>query len=147
MMSQPCSPTLQSLTLLRIIRERLASDATLSDRTTLSVDSIMELLTFCVNTTYFMFQGDIFREENGAAMVSPVSPLVANLYMEWFEQYALHTFPSSPSFWASYVDDTYVVIEEKRIDAFTTHINNISPSINGWQLAKMKKSIPDMSLP
>ena len=52
----------------------------------------MELLTFCVNTTYFMFQGEIFRQENGAAMGSPVSQLVANLYMEWFEQYVPHRF-------------------------------------------------------
>ena len=89
----------------------------------------MELLALCVNTTYFMFQGEIFRQENGAAMGSPVSPLVANLYMEWFEQYALRTFPSAPSFWARYVDDTYVVIEEEQVEAFTTHINNISPSI------------------
>ena len=35
---------------LHIIRERFDSDATLSDRTTLSVDSIMGLLTFCLNT-------------------------------------------------------------------------------------------------
>ena len=78
---------------LRIIRERLDSDATLSDRTTLSVVSIMELLTHCVNAIYFMFLGETFRQENGAEMGSPVSPLVANLYMEWFEQYASRTFP------------------------------------------------------
>ena len=35
----------------------------------------------------------------------------------------------SPSFWARYVDDTYVVIEEEQVEAFTTHINNISPFI------------------
>ena len=55
----------------------------------------MELLTFCVNTTYFMFQGDIYKQINGAAMGSPVSPLVANLYMERFEQHALSTFSRS----------------------------------------------------
>ena len=82
-----------------------------------------------MNTTYFMFQGEILRQDNGAAMGSPVSTLVANLYMEWFQQYALRTFPSSPLFWDRYVDDTYVVIEEEQVDAFTTHINNISPSI------------------
>ncbi|XP_072022385.1 uncharacterized protein [Amphiura filiformis] len=114
---------------LRIIRELLNNDSTLEDRTSLSVDNIMELLTFCVNNTYFMFQGDIFRQENGAAMGSPVSPLVANLFMEWFEQQALSTYPAPPSFWARYVDDTFVVIQDQQVDAFTTHINNISPSI------------------
>ena len=57
----------------------------------ITVGSIMELLTFCVNTAHFMFQEEIFRQENGAAMGCPVSPLVRSKpirYMFWFEQYA-----------------------------------------------------------
>ena len=89
-----------------------------------------------------MFQEEIFCQENGAAMRSPVSPLVANLYMEWFEQYALHTFPSPPAFWARYVDDTFVVIQEKQVDAFTIHINNISPSIKFTMERKENGTLP-----
>ncbi len=114
---------------LQVIRDRLTSDATLNDRTTLSVESIMELLTFCVNTTYFMFQGDIYRQVKGAAMGSPVSPLVANIYMEWFEQYALSTFPCPPSLWTRYVDDSFVVIKRDQVEDFTTHLNSITTSI------------------
>ena len=94
-----------------------------------------------------MFQGENFRQENGAAMGSPVSPLVANLYMEWFEQYALRTFPSSPSFWARYVDDTYVVIEEEQVEAFTTHINNISPSIKFTMEREENGKLPNFPNP
>ena len=62
-------------------------------------------------------------------MGSPVSPLASNIYMEWFETYALATAPHAPSVWARYVDDTNVVIREEYIDEFTTHINNIAPTI------------------
>ena len=41
----------------------------------------------------------------------PVSPIVANLYMEYIKQNALTTAPN-PRFWQRYVDDTCVIHKE-----------------------------------
>ena len=42
-----------------------------------------------------------------------VSPIVANLYMEYLEQKALSTAPHPhPRFWGRYVDDTFVIHKE-----------------------------------
>ena len=49
----------------------------------------MEILTFCVETTYFGMGFDIYRQEEGLAMGSPLSPVLANIYMEYFEEIAL----------------------------------------------------------
>ena len=62
-------------------------------------------------------------------MGSPVSPIVANLYMENFEQIALSTFHDPPRFWGRYVDDTLAIIKTSAIDDFTTHLNSIDSSI------------------
>ena len=51
------------------------------------------LLEFCHKNTYFPFQGQFYEQVEGAAMGSPVSPIVANLYMEYLEQKALSTAP------------------------------------------------------
>ena len=40
---------------------------------------------------YFSFQGQFHEQVEGAAMGSPVSSIVANLSMEYFEQKALNT--------------------------------------------------------
>ena len=63
---------------LQVIRERLEED--LHTRTRLTVEDIMDLLKFIVTTTYFSFRGVIYQQMFGAAMGSPVSALLANLF-------------------------------------------------------------------
>ena len=61
-------------------------------------------------------------------MGSPVSPIVANLYMENLEQKALSTAPT-PRFWHRYVDDTFVIHKEVNKQGFLQHINSVDPAI------------------
>ena len=56
---------------------------TLKDRTVIGIDDIILLLEFCLKNNYFSFQGQFFEQVEGAVMGSLVSPIVANLYMEY----------------------------------------------------------------
>ena len=78
---------------LHIIKDLLEKDHTLKERTVLAVSDIILLLEFCLKNTYFFFQGHFYEQVEGAAMGSSVSPIVANLYMEYLEQKALSTAP------------------------------------------------------
>ena len=78
---------------LNIIRDLLDKDHTLKERTVLVVNDIILLLKFCLKNTYFSFQGQVYEQVEGVAMGSPVSPIIANLYMEYLEQKALSTAP------------------------------------------------------
>lgn len=62
-------------------------------------------------------------------MGSPVSSIVTNLYMEEFEKHVMSTAPRPPSMWFCYVDDTFVMIHEYDIEAFTEQINSLDPNI------------------
>ena len=79
-------------------------------RTSITVEHIIYLLEFCLKMPYFWFQGRFF-EQLGAAMVSPNSPIVANLYMETFNIKAINTAEHPPKIWKSYMDDTFVVMK------------------------------------
>ena len=74
---------------LNIINDLLEKDHTLKERTVMEVSDIILLLEFCLKNTYFSFQDQFYEQVEGAAMGSPVSPIVANLYMEYLEQKAL----------------------------------------------------------
>ena len=74
---------------LNIIKDLLEKDHTLKERTVMEVSDIILLLEFCLKNTYFSFQDQSYEQVEDAAMGSPVSPIVANHYMEYLEQKAL----------------------------------------------------------
>ena len=78
---------------LKIIEEKLTNDKDLPQRTSMNTRHIIRLLEFCLRSTHFGFQGQHFEQVKGAAMGSPLSPIVANMYMEHFETKALETAP------------------------------------------------------
>jgi hypothetical protein len=75
-------------------------------------------------------------------MGSPVSPIVANIYMEWFEVRAIASAPTPPHVWYRYVDDTFVVIQEDAIQDFTNHINSIDPFIKFTTEPEVDNKLP-----
>ena len=114
---------------LNIIKDLLVKDHTLKERTVMEVSDIILLLEFCLENTYFSFQDQFYEQVEGAAMGSLVSPIVANLYIEYLEQKALSSAPNPPRFWCRYVDDTFVIHKEVNKQGFLQHINSVDPAI------------------
>lgn len=116
---------------LSIIETRLHNDISLNTRTKLPVNVIIELLKLCTESNYFELEGQIFRQDEGMAMGSPLSPIFANIFMEEFEQRAIASAQFQPKVWLRYVDDVFAVWShgEDKLDEFTEHINKVSPTI------------------
>ena len=49
-----------------------------------------------------------YEQLQGAAMGSPVSPVIANIYMEYFESLAIPSSPTLIKWWLRYVDDFHM---------------------------------------
>jgi hypothetical protein len=116
---------------LNVIETRLNQDITLTDRTKLPVNVIMELLKLCTESNYFELEGQIYRQDEGMAMGSPLSPIFANIFMEDFEQKTIASACFRPKVWLRYVDDIFAVWShgETKLDEFTQYLNTISPNI------------------
>ena len=82
---------------LAVVWDKLAADPFLEECTCIPIDNLIEMLTFCVETSYFGMGSDIYWQEEGLAMGSPLSPVLANIYMEYFEEMALGSISLKPS--------------------------------------------------
>ena len=111
---------------IKVAKERFRNDASLGQRTSLSVDRLLIFCLFCLNTTYFVFEGTYYLWDSDG---SPVSAVITNLVMEDVKQRALTSAPVNPSFWERFVDDVISAVSENRIDVLLQQLNSIEPSI------------------
>ena len=72
--------------------------------TPISPANILRLVEFVLTTTHFRFNGVLYEQKEGLAMGSPISPILANIYME---SLALQSSQMSPRIWKQYVDDVF----------------------------------------
>ena len=131
---------------LEVVKERLLADPDLKGRTKLAVDDIISLLDFILSTTYFSFDDKIYRQKFGAAMGSPVSPIVANIFMEYLEQKAISTAPDDikPRIWKRYVDDILAIVNKDKVLDLKEHLDlaDESGSIKFTHELEVDSSIP-----
>ena len=97
--------------------------------TNMTIKHICCLLEFCLKNTYFKFNGKFYEQKEAAAMGSPISPIVDNLFMEDLETKAIRTSSTPPKIWRRFVDDTFTIIKKKNKNSFLQHLNSIHPSI------------------
>ena len=127
---------------------KLENDPSLADRTNLTPTQTADLLKFVLRSTYFQYNGLIYEQKDRAARGSPVSAVIANLYMEEFEERAIATATYKPKIWKQYVDDTLTVLGKDHVDGFLQHLNCQQPTIRFTMEVEKDNTIPflDMSV-
>ena len=95
-------------------------------------EDVMALLKVVLNNCVFSFQGKFYKQLHSSAMGSPCSPVVANIYMEYFVKRALG--PELPvSFtinnWLRCVDDVLTIVKKGTRDSLLNYLNSIDPNI------------------
>jgi hypothetical protein len=79
-------------------------------------------------------------------MGSPLSPIVANRFMENFEKKSLDSYPLKPLRWKRFVDDTNVLWPHGKedLEKFFQHLNDISRDIKFTIELEENGSIPSL---
>ena len=98
--------------------------------TLLSSEQLVGLLELCLRSTYFSFRGQFYQLTYGLAMGSPVSSVVANIFMMNFEKRALRLpVHFEPRLWKRNVDDVFSITKKINTEWLLTHINDIDANI------------------
>ena len=71
----------------QLVREVLMNNQDLlHQHTSLSIEEILELLTLCLNAAVFQWQDQIYQQVHGTPMGSPISVVLAELFMQKLEE-------------------------------------------------------------
>ena len=62
-------------------------------------------------------------------MGSPVSPVIANIYMEHFESLAIPSSPTLIKWWFRYVDNVHSATRKDQVNQLQEHLNSTDPHI------------------
>uniref|UniRef100_A0A5S6Q0J6 Reverse transcriptase domain-containing protein n=1 Tax=Trichuris muris TaxID=70415 RepID=A0A5S6Q0J6_TRIMR len=115
---------------LSTLQRLLDSDSTLHQRTSLNPFHIVKLVSFCMNEgNYFRFLDMFYAKTNGAPMGSSLSPVLAEVFMEEFEEMAFNNdcCPVTTILFKRYVDDCFAILEEGDEITLLQHLNSIFP--------------------
>lgn len=110
-------------------------------------DDIIELIKLCVTNCHFVFENNFYLQKFGLAMGNPLSPLLSNLYMEFFESRILKNILNFDLPWFRYVDDILCIWPANQdIDVFLSNLNNLVPSIKFTLESELDNSLPFLDI-
>lgn len=90
------------------------------------------LLNICTQQNYFQFDNKFYEQQQGLPMGSPLSPLLADIFMDHFENKLFQIIQNNKIlFWFRYVDDVLACFSgtSRQLDQFLNVLNNIHPNI------------------
>jgi retron-type reverse transcriptase len=94
-------------------------------------DDVLALFKHALTSTHFCFDGQFYEQTDGVAMGSPLSPVIANFFMESFEKKAIEQVTHKPVCWFRCVDDTFIIWPhgQKKLTEFLNHLSGLHNKI------------------
>ncbi|XP_063385614.1 uncharacterized protein LOC134671708 [Cydia fagiglandana] len=107
-------------------------------------EKYITLLEHCLEGNYFIYQGQYFLQVDGVAMGSPVAPVIANIWMEHFEELALESGPNVIRMWKRYVDDIFCILKGNNdtVKSYNEHLNSIHARLKFTYEIECDRSLP-----
>ena len=101
-------------------------------------------MTIFLENTSFKFRDEFYEMSDGLAMGSPLSQVLANLFMEDSESRALSSLEDNkrPQCWHRYADDVFSVVKQHFLSATLQHLNNQNPAIEFTMESEVNGKLP-----
>ncbi|XP_046435222.1 uncharacterized protein LOC124187022 [Neodiprion fabricii] len=91
--------------------------------------TLLELIDFCYDSGYFVFDGNFYLQKEGCAMGSPASPSIAIIAVDYVVSMALTHLDFEIPIIKSYVDDLFAVVPKDKVDIILDVFNSVDKDI------------------
>jgi hypothetical protein len=111
-------------------------------------EAILRLFRHVLTFSFFSFNGQFYEQTDGVAMGSPPSPVIANYFMEYFEEMALEAVTHKSLCWFRYVDDTFVIWAHGpgKLVEFLDHLNGVHENIEFTMETERDSHLPFLDI-
>ena len=113
--------------------------------TSLTEKSFRELLQMVTSGVEFSFDDLMYRQTDGVAMGSPLGPLLANIFVGYYER----RIPDNewPEMYSRFVDDVFSHFESKELSVrFGQRLNGLHPALRFTSEGEHEDSLPFMDV-
>lgn len=93
-------------------------------RTDIPQHEFLNIVKFILDSSYFIFNDNIYKQTFGTPMGSPLSPIIADIVLQDIENKALHKLNLKFPFFYRYVDDIILATHPHNIDTVWNTFNS-----------------------
>ncbi|BHF78655.1 hypothetical protein SprV_0602176800 [Sparganum proliferum] len=104
-----------------------------------TAQDLIELMGHCLKT-FLTFEGITYEQIKGIPMGSPISGLIAEAVLPKVERRLFEEY--KPKFWASYVGDTFAIIDWDKINYYAEVLNSIIPYLQFTMEEEVGEKLP-----
>ncbi|XP_062703786.1 uncharacterized protein LOC134286220 [Aedes albopictus] len=97
--------------------------------TAICLDLFWEVTEFCIDASYFVFEGTYYQQIFGTAMGSPLSPIIAEYVMEDLLDDAVAATTVVIPYLKKYVDDLFLALPVEKIEEVLNVLNQQNTNI------------------
>ena len=113
----------------QVVNSKISTCTNFTNVCKIPTEKFIKLLEFTITNCIFCFNKKFYKQLQDAAMGSPVSPVLANIHMEYFESLAIPTSPTLIKWWFWYVDDVHSTTRKDQANILEEHLYSIDPHI------------------
>ncbi|XP_062703811.1 uncharacterized protein LOC134286243 [Aedes albopictus] len=114
--------------------------------TNICLDLFLEVTVFCIECSYFCFNGVFYKQKFGTAMGNPLSPIIADLVMEDLLERAVAAVPFEMPYPKKYVDDLFLILPKDKIDEVREIFNQQETSLQFTVEEEQNNRLPFLDL-
>ena len=110
--------------------------------TILTKNKMKNLLILCTKNVHFTFNNEIYIQNDGVAMVSPLGPILGKTFMIELESTLVLKLKQHIKNWRRYVDDTFVYLKNGSIEYVLPMLESFHPNIKFTYEKEVNNTLP-----